>query len=145
MCNQKGGFGYMADRNYISSRESLVREAASLSNVVYGALLANMTLAQKREMFEEVDAIVYRLQHIPAMETDPRIKSGSYNSLTDKRQNTYDKFYSNAVALFSVTSPIELKALQVAIYKVNGEKVDGYDADFAARASLEYAKNPMSL
>lgn len=145
MCNQKGGFGYMADNNYISSRESLVREAANLSNVTYGALLANMTLEQKKEMFDEVDAIVYRLQHIPAMETDPRIKPSTYNSISDNRQSSYDKFYSNAVALFSVTSPIELKALQVAIYKVNGEKVDGYDADFAARASLEYAKNPMSL
>lgn len=135
----------MADNNYISSRESLVREAANLSNITYGALLANMTLEQKKAMFDEVDAIVYRLQHIPAMETDPRIKPSTYNSISDNRQSSYDKFYSNAVALFSVTSPIELKALQVAIYKVNGEKADGYDADFAARASLEYAKNPMSL
>ena len=145
MCNQKGGFGYMADNNYISSRESLVREAANLSNVTYGALLANMPLKQKEEMFNEVDAIVYRLQHVPAIETDPRIKPSTYNSLSDNRKSLYDKFYSNAVALFSVTSPIELKALQVAIYKVNGVKVEGYEADFAARASLEYAKNPISL
>ena len=135
----------MVDNNYISSRESLVREAASLSNVMYSALLANMTLEQKKAMFDEVDAIINRLQNLPAMETDPRIKPSSYNSLSDKRKSTYDKFYSNAVALFSVTSPIELKALQVAIYKVNGEKVDGYDADLAARVTLKYEKNPMSF
>ncbi len=135
----------MTDNNYISSRESLVREAASLSNVMYSALLANMSLTQKKEMFDEVDAIVSRLQNVPSVVTDARIKPTTYNSLADKRISIHDKYYSNAVALFDVTSPIELKALQVAIYKAAGEMVDGYEADMKARESLSYEKNPISL
>ncbi len=128
----------------LDTHENIVREAARISSVLYAYLLANMSIDKLDEMFREVDAIVYRLQNMPSMNVDPRIKPTTYNALSDKRSTTYSKYFSNAMAL-PITDPVELKAFQVAIYKANGEFVDGADADMAARESVKKAKGSITL
>lgn len=128
----------------LETREHIIKEVGRMSSLLYASLLANMSKERLEEMFSEVDAIIYRLEHMASMNTDPRIKPTTYNALTDKRATVYNKFFNNAMAL-PITDPVELKAFQIAVYKANGELIDGYQADFAARESLKKSKDPISL